>query len=62
MKNLTHDKDGKLCGAKTAFWVITIACIVKMFMQDEPDYAGLALMISPFAATYFGRSHTKAQK
>lgn len=60
MKDLIHDKDGKLCAAKTAFWITLISCLVKIFIQDAPDYAGLAMFLSPVAAVYFGRSKTKA--
>lgn len=62
MKDLIYDKDGKICAAKTAFWVTLITCLVNIFIQDTPDYAGLAIFLSPVAALYFGRSHTKAQK
>lgn len=62
MKDLIQDKEGKLCAAKAAFWITLISCLVKIFMQDAPDYAGLAMFLSPVAALYFGRSHTKAQK
>jgi len=60
MKDLVCDKDGKVCAAKMAFWITLISCLVKIFMQEAPDYAGLAMFLSPVAALYFGRSHTKA--
>ncbi len=61
MKDIIHDKDGKLCAAKMAFWITLISCLVKIFMQDAPDYSGLALFLTPVSAVYFGRSHTKAK-
>ena len=60
MKDLICDKNGKVCAAKTAFWITLMACLVKIFMQDAPDYTGLAMFLSPVAALYFGRSRTKA--
>ena len=62
MKDLICDNDGKVCAAKTAFWITLITCLAKIIMQDVPDYSGLAIFLSPVAALYFGRSHTKAQK
>jgi len=58
--NLINDSSGKLCAAKIAFWITLISCLVKIFIQDSPDYAGLAMFLSPVAAVYFGRSHTKS--
>ena len=60
MKHLVSDKDGKVCAAKIAFWLTLVSCLTKIFMQDSPDYSGLAIFLSPVAALYFGRSHTKA--
>jgi len=62
MKDLVKDSDGKICAAKIAFWITLLSCLAKIFMQDAPDYGGLAVFLSPVAALYFGRSHTKAQK
>jgi len=61
MKDIICDKEGKLCAAKTAFWVTLICCLAKIFMQESPDYSGLAIFLSPVAALYFGRSQTKAK-
>jgi len=61
MKDIIHDKDGKLSGSKTAFWVVLIACLIKMFMQEAPDYAGISLFMAPFVAAYLGRSYIKAK-
>ena len=61
MKDLAYDKDGKLCAAKVAFWITLLSCLTKIFMQEAPDYAGLAMFLSPVAAVYFGRSDTKAK-
>jgi len=60
MKDMIQDKNGKLCAAKVAFWLTLLSCLAKVFIQDTPDYAGLAMFLSPVAALYFGRSHTKA--
>jgi hypothetical protein len=62
VKDLICDKDGKICAAKVAFWLTLFSCLGKIFIQDAPDYSGLAMFLSPVAALYFGRSHTKAKK
>ena len=62
MQDLVKDSTGKICAAKVAFWITLISCLTKIFMQDAPDYAGLAMFLSPVAALYFGRSQTKAKK
>ena len=61
MNDLIKDSNNKVCAAKIAFWVTLIACLIKIFMQDAPDYSGLAMFLSPVAALYFGRSQTKAK-
>ena len=61
MKHLVSDKDGKICAAKIAFWITLLTCLTKRVIQETPDYAGLAIFLSPVAALYFGRSDTKAK-
>lgn len=61
-KNLIRDENGTIDSAKIAFWITLLSCLGKMFVQENPDYAGLALFLAPVATLYFGRSHTKATK
>jgi hypothetical protein len=61
-KDLIRDNNGSLDSAKIAFWVVLSACLVKIFIKESPDYSGLSLFISPFAALYFGRSYTKSKE
>jgi len=44
MKDLVKDPDGKVDAAKIAFWITLFSCLTKMFMEESPDYAGLAIM------------------
>lgn len=60
MKDLIRDKDGKVCAAKIAYWLTLLVCFAKILTDPDPNYSGLALFLSPVAATYFGRNHTKA--
>ena len=62
MNDMVKDKSGKVCAAKMAYWITLISCLVKIFMQESPDYSGLALFLSPVAATYFGRNWSKEHK
>lgn len=71
MKDLTHDKNGKLCAAKTAYMITLAACLIKVifsgftwgeFTVNEADLSGLSLLLGSVGAVYFGRSHTKAKE
>ena len=59
MKEIVYDKNGKLCAAKTAFWIVLLTMLYKIIMQETPDYAGMSVFLSPVAATYLGRAWTK---
>lgn len=71
IKDLTHDKNGKLCGAKTAYMITIFVCQVKLLMSNmtigdvvfgDVDIGGLSLFLGSVGAVYFGRSHTKAKE
>ena len=47
MNDLVKDPNGKIDAAKIAFWITLISCLIKMFTQEAPDYAGLAIFLSP---------------
>lgn len=61
--------NGQLCAAKSVFMIAFFTCIFKILFAgitinglvlSEPDYAGMALFISPLSALYWGRAKTKA--
>ena len=60
MKQLIHDKNNKLCAAKTAYMLSLAVCLVKIIITDGPDYAGMAVFLGALGGVYFGRSYTKA--
>ena len=62
MKQLFQDKNHKLCAAKVAFMISLITCLTKIIITDGPDYGGMAAFLSPLAALYWGRNHTKENK
>jgi len=62
-------QNGKVCAAKTAFMSSLAICLFKILVSgmtingmpmESVDYAGMAAFLSPLAAVYWGRSHTKA--
>ncbi len=67
----TDSTTGKPCGAKMAYMLTLVVCLLKIlaggvtyadFSISVPDYSGMALFIAPIAATYWGRSNTKAKQ
>tara|TARA_R110000803_G_scaffold119281_1_gene187606 strand:+ start:168 stop:395 length:228 start_codon:yes stop_codon:yes gene_type:complete len=68
MKYLIIDKSGKADGAKTAFMLALSVCLIKIIFSgvtignvtlEVVDYSGMSMFLSPLAAVYWGRSHTK---
>ena len=69
---LIKDGNGKMCAAKTAFMITLLTCLAKIiihgvapffgFEAPAPDYTGMAALLSPLAAVYWGRNHTKANQ
>ena len=62
-------QNGKVCAAKTAFMVSLLVCLIKILLSglvingipmESADYGGMAAFLSPLAAVYWGRSHTKS--
>ena len=60
------DKAGHYCLAKSCYtcvlFVFTLLIVYKEANGLTPDYSGMSVFLAAVAATYFGRSHTKAVK
>ena len=60
------DSSGKYCLAKSCYTcvlaVFTLLIVYKEANGLTPDYSGMSVFLAAVAATYFGRSHTKAGK
>ncbi len=66
---MIKDADGKVCGAKTAYMATLAVVLFKMatsgiiyggIVFGVADFSGMSLILGATAATYYGRSHTKA--